>query len=71
MTILFHNLATENKVVLFCLQLHFTHLIQPLNEGVFQAFKHYHTDAIDKAVRYGDKKFEKLNFLAAFQLFRN
>ena len=39
--------------------------------GEFQPFKHYHKDAIDKAVRLGDEKFGKLEFLAAFQSFRN
>ena len=71
MTIPFHNLATENKIVLFRLPPHSTHLTQPLDVGVFQPFKHYHTDAIDKAVRLGDEKFGKLEFLAAFQSFRN
>ncbi len=66
MTIPFHNLATENKIVLFRLPPHSTHLIQPLVVAVFQPFKHYHTDAIDKAVRLGDDKFDKLEFLSAF-----
>ena len=64
-------LATENKIVLFRLPPHSTHLTQPLDVGVFQPFKHYHTDAIDKAVRMGDEKSGKLEFLAAFQSFRN
>ncbi len=51
MTIPFHNLATENKIVLFRLPPYSTHLTQPLDVGVSQPFKHYHTDAIDKAVR--------------------
>ncbi len=71
MTLPFHNLATENKIVLFRLPLHSIHFTQPLDVGVFQSFKHYHTDAIDKAVRWGDEKFDKLEFLTAFQSFRN
>ena len=71
MTIPFHNLATENKIVLFRLPLYSTHLTQPLDVGIFQPFKHYHTDAIDKAVRLEDEKFGKLEFLAAFQSFRH
>ena len=62
----FHNLVTENKIVLFRLPLYSTHLTQPLDVGVFQSFKHYHMDAIDKTVRLGDEKFGKLEFLAAF-----
>ena len=71
MIIPFHNLATKNKIVLFYLPLHSTYLIQLLDVGVFQPFKYYHINAIDKAVWLGDKKFGKLEFLAAFQLFRN
>ena len=70
MTMPFHNLATENNIVLFRLPPHSTYLTQPLDVGVFQPFKQYHTDAIDKAVRLGDEKFGKLEFLAAFQSFR-
>ncbi len=71
MTLPFHNLATENKILLFRLPLHSTHLTQPLDVVVFQRFKYYHTDAIDKAVRLGDEKFGKLEFLAKFQSFCN
>ncbi len=42
-----------------------------MNVGVFQLLKHYHTYAIDKAVWLGDEKFDKLEFLAVFQPFRN
>ena len=42
MTISFHNLATENKIVLFRLLPHSKYLTQPLNLGVFQLFKHYY-----------------------------
>ena len=71
MTLPFHNLATKNKIVLFYLPTHSTHLTQPLNIGVFQYFKHYHTDVIDNAVWLSDEKFGKLEFLAAFQSFCN
>ena len=71
MTVPFHNLATKNKIILFRLPPHSTLLNQPLGVGVFQPFKHYYTNAIDKAVRLDDKKFGKLEFLTAFQSFRN
>ena len=54
MTIPFFELATATNIVLFRLPAHFTHLTQPLDVGVFQSFKHYHTEAIDRAVRLGD-----------------
>ncbi len=71
MTIPFHNLANVNRIVLFRLPTNSTHLTQRLDVRVFQPFKYYHTDDIDKAVRLGDEKFGKLEFLAAFQSFRN
>lgn len=49
-TLPFYNLTTENKIFLFCLPLYSTHFTQSLNVGIFQSFKHYYTDAIDKAV---------------------
>ena len=71
MTISFNNMATEAKIVLFRLPPHSTHMTQPLDVGVFQPFKHYHTEAIDEAVRLGDTKFGTVEFLAAFQSFRD
>ena len=56
--------------MLFRLPPHSTHMTQPLDVGVFQPFKHYHTEAIDQAVRLGDTRFGTLEFLAAFQQFR-
>lgn len=63
MTISFHNPATKDKIVLFCLLSHSIYLIQP--------FKYYYLDAIDKAVWSRDEKFKKLKFLAQFQSFCN
>lgn len=71
MIILFYNLVTENKIVLFHFPLHNINLTQPLDVGIFQLFKHFYTDTIDKVVRFGDEKFDKLEFLSAFQSFRN
>lgn len=63
MNILFHNLATKNKIILFRLPTHSTHLTRPLDVGVFQPFKHYHTDAINKAlVRMGNESLANLSF---------
>lgn len=69
-TIPFFELATANNIVLFRLLAHSTHLTQPLDVGVFQPYKHYHTEAVDNAVRMRDREFEKLKFLIAYQTFR-
>ena len=70
LTIPFLKLATENQIVLFHLPAHSTHLTQPLDIGVFQLYKYYHAEAIDHAIRMGTE-LGKLEFLAAFQEFRN
>lgn len=71
MIIPFLNLCMKQKIVLYKLSLHFTHLTQLLDVSVFQPFKHYHIEAIDQAVRLSDYSFDKLKFLIAFQIFRN
>ena len=48
-----------------------THLLQPLDVGVFQPFKHYHSEAVRESVRFGDFEFSKLDFLACFQKIRD
>ena len=60
-----HNLAIKSKIVVFRPPAHSIYLTQPLDAGVFQPFKHCHMDVIDKPVRLGDEKFDKLEFLAA------
>ena len=69
-TIQLLKLATANNVILFALPPHTTHFTQPLDVGVFQPYKHHHAEAIDKAVRLSDFKFNKLTFLKAFNDFQ-
>ena len=71
MTISFLNKIIDNNIVLFRLSAHSTHLTQSLNVEVFQSFKHYHIEIIDKAIRLSDTQFNKLEFLTAFQIFRD
>lgn len=70
-TLLFYNLATKNKIVLFHFLSYSRHFIQLLDIGIFQCFKYYYTHTIDKAVQFNDEKFSKLEFLTVFQLFCN
>jgi len=70
MTLEFLDLAIDNDIVLFKLSPHSTHITQPLDVGVFQAYKSHHGQAIDGAVRRGDDKFDRMKFFAAFQAFR-
>lgn len=66
----FWEYAKENRICLFRLPPHSTHLTQPLDVGVFQPMKHYHAEAVDNAIRMGDVDFGRLDFLAAFNQFR-
>src|SRR5438270_733991 len=49
----------NNYIVPFCLPPHTTHFLQPLDVVCFQPLKHYHVEAIDRAVRTGDSDFSK------------
>lgn len=66
LTISFLNLITVNFIVFFRLFAHFIHFTQSLNISVFQSFKHYHIEIIDRTMRLSDNQFEKLTFLIAF-----
>ena len=56
------NYCDENGIIPFAFPPHTTHILQPLDVVVFQ---HYHTKAIDIAVRDGCIQITKVEFLAA------
>jgi hypothetical protein len=60
----FIEYAKAHDILIYCLSLYSTHLIQPLDVIVFQLYKHYHEQAIDAAVRTNIKEFTKIDFLA-------
>lgn len=62
--------AQENKILPFLLPSHATHLLQLLDVGVFQPFKHQHQVCLHEAVEFGDIEFSKLEFLHAFKRMR-
>jgi DDE superfamily endonuclease len=66
----FVKFAESNRILLFGLPPHTTHFLQPLDVVCFQPLKHYHAEAIDDAVRTGDTKFSKIEFLAALPTIR-
>ena len=59
--------AFRNRIVPFLLPSHSTHLLQPLDVGVFSAMKQHHQNALYDSIRYGDYTFDRTDFLAAFQ----
>jgi len=61
----FHN------IIIFTLIPHTSHIIQPLDVGVFQQYKHYHSEALDDAYRSGCNNFNKVEFFAAVSHIRS
>jgi hypothetical protein len=55
----------------FLLPAHSTHLLQPLDIGVFQSFKHYHQLELQDSIRFGGVDYKRPDFLASFQAMRN
>jgi hypothetical protein len=47
----FKQLALDHNIILFCYPSHLTHLIQPLDVGCFQSYKHWHDGAVYSTVR--------------------
>ena len=67
----FYDYAQKHCIELFHLPPHSTHLTQLLDVGCFQSYKHYHSEAIDNAMRAGAADYGKLEFLASLQTIRS
>ena len=63
----FWSYAKDHKIALWRLPPYATHLLQPLDVGIFQPMKHWHQEALDSCIRLGDSTFDKQDFLASFQ----
>jgi hypothetical protein len=63
--------AGGKYIIPFLLPPHSTHILQPLDVGVFRAYKQHHGNEIYKAVLRSNVKFDKLAFLGVFQTFRD
>lgn len=48
--------CVHNSILLLCLPSHSTHLIQPLDVGLFGPYQHYYGQAVDKFMRSGQNK---------------
>jgi hypothetical protein len=66
----FLDVLESNKVIPYRLIPHSTHLLQPLDVGCFQPYKHWHSEAVDAATRTGCTSFNKVEFLAAIDSIR-
>jgi DDE superfamily endonuclease len=53
----------DNHIIPLVLPPHATHLMQPLDVVIFQPYKHYHSEALDRAIRIGFDEFTVQDFL--------
>ena len=60
----------DHKIIPFSMPSHTTHLLQPLDVGVFQPLKHWHLEAVNDAVQNGDETFSKVEFLHVLNTFQ-
>jgi hypothetical protein len=66
----FVSYCYENKITPFLLPAHSTHLLQPLDIGIFQSFKHHHQYILEEQIQYGGLDYSKADFLAGFNEMR-
>jgi hypothetical protein len=69
-TLEFIRYCDEHRIIPFGLPSHSTHFLQPLDVVVFQPYKHYHAEAVDRAARLGCDDYNKLEFFNDFEYFR-
>jgi hypothetical protein len=60
----------DNSIIPMVFPPHATHLMQPLDVVIFQPYKHYHSEALDKAVRLGFDEFTVQDFLQELDTIR-
>ena len=67
----FLQYAKDHNIIICPLPTHTSHVLQPLDVGIFQPLKHWHREAIFNAIDSGESRFNKVDFLYAFQAFYN
>ena len=61
----FVTFCENNNIIPYCLPPHTTHLLQPLDVGLFSPLQHYYGKAVDRMVR-GNQAIKKANFLPLY-----
>jgi hypothetical protein len=69
-TLEFITYCEEHHIIPFGLRSHSKHFLQPLDVVVFQPYKHYHAEAVDRSARLGCSDYNKLEFFHDFEYFR-
>jgi len=60
----FFEFCLNNKIIPFCLPAHSTHLLQPLDVGLFGPLQRYYSNGLDTWMRKGIQgNFTKADFL--------
>jgi hypothetical protein len=55
--------AKEHNIHLYAFPSHLTHILQPLDVGIFQPYKHWHKEAVHSAVRNFDLEYTLRSFM--------
>ncbi|KFY97969.1 hypothetical protein V498_01766 [Pseudogymnoascus sp. VKM F-4517 (FW-2822)] len=55
--------AAGSYIQLYTFPSHLTHILQPLDVGIFQPYKHYHKEAVLKAIRDMDLEYNIASFI--------
>jgi uncharacterized protein YaaR (DUF327 family) len=66
----FVKFCEDQQIILFFLPPHSSHLLQPLDVGVFSAYKHWHSEWVYDATVAGYEKITKDDFLGAVHQIR-
>jgi DDE superfamily endonuclease/Tc5 transposase DNA-binding domain/helix-turn-helix, Psq domain len=66
----FAQYCYSQRIKLMRLPPHSTHITQPLDVGIFQVWKHYHSEQIDELVRQGIGEFTRQDFLGSIKVIR-
>jgi phage baseplate assembly protein W len=69
-TLEFITYCEGHRIIPFGLPSHSTHFLQPLDVVVFQPYKHWHAEAVDRSARLGCSDYNKLEFFSDFEWFR-
>ena len=66
----FLQYSDQYKIIAFFLPPHSSHLLRLLDVVVFQPYKHYHAEAVERGTRSGGGNFDKFEFLDTIDTIR-
>ena len=55
--------AKEHNIIIYTFPSHLTHVLQPLDVGIFQPYKHWHREAVLAAIRHMDITYDLQSFM--------